>query len=105
MTEASAARLKQVAHLDPLGLEILLVMRIRGAANRDLLDHLNAVAFEADDFLWVVGEKTEFAHAKVEQDLRAESIIAQVAPEAELRVGLDGIQAFLLQLISVDLCG
>src|SRR3954470_10121447 len=80
-------------------------MRIRGAANRDLLDHLNAVAFEADDFLRIVGEETKFADAEIEQDLRAEPVIAQVAAEAELRVRLDGIETFLLQLVSVNLRG
>src|SRR4029450_5160072 len=50
----SGRRLKQVTHFHPLGLEISGVVRIRLAANRHLLDHLNAITLEPDDLLRVV---------------------------------------------------
>ena len=93
-------RSKEMPHLHALGFKILRVVRIGFAPDRHLLDHLHAVAFEADDFLGIVGQETELAHAEVEENLRAESVIAQVAPETELRVRLHRIEASLLQFVS-----
>src|SRR2546423_15702198 len=78
--------LKRVPHFRPLRFEVTRVMRVRLASNRDLLDHLNSVPFQADDFLGIVCQEPELANAEIEKDLRAESVIAQIAREAEARV-------------------
>ena len=38
---------------------------------RDLVGNGDAVAFEGDDFFWVVGEDANVSKAEVDQDLRA----------------------------------
>ena len=92
-------------HFDPLGFEILGVVRICFTPDRHLLDHLDAVAFQADHFLRIVREETKLAHAEIEQDLRADAVIAQVAGETEFGVCFHGIEAFLLQLVGVNFRG
>ena len=62
---------QQMAHLCPLGFEIPRVVRVGFAPNRNLFDHLNSVAFEADDLLWVIGLEPELADAEIVEDLRA----------------------------------
>ena len=59
-----------------LGREIFLVVRIRGRANRDLLHHLQTITFQPDHFFGIVGQEAELAHAEIEQNLRAQSVIS-----------------------------
>src|SRR5947207_2448507 len=96
-------RLKQVTHFDPFGLEILCVMRVRGATDRYLLVHLNAVTLESDHLLWIIRYEAKLAHPEIVENLRADAIIAQVAGEAEFGVRFDRIETFLLQLVSMNL--
>ena len=74
--EPSDEELQQMAELYLLGLEIFLVVRIRGHANRDLLHHLQTITFQADHFFGIVGQEAELAHAEIEQNLRAQSVIS-----------------------------
>src|SRR6266404_5808931 len=94
-----------MTELGLLRLEIFLVMRVRFATNRNLLDHLQAVAFETDDFFRIVGEEAKLPHTKIEQNLRAESIITQIGRQTELRVRFDGIESLFLQLVGVNFRG
>src|SRR5947207_12797366 len=93
-----------MAQLRSLCLEIFGIMRICLGADGYLLDHFETVSLEADNFLRVVCQKPELPHAEVEKNLRAQSVIAQVAGIPEFRVGLNSIKTFLLQLVSVDFC-
>src|SRR4029453_5457524 len=81
-----------------------LVVRIGFGADRHLLDHLQTVALQADNFLWIIGEEPELSHAQIEKNLCAKPIIAQISCVSEFRVGLYGVESFLLQLVSVDFC-
>ena len=40
---------------------------------------------------------------EVDQDLRADAVVAQVGRQAELEVGVDGVVALLLQLVGPEL--
>src|SRR5438552_18767759 len=60
--------LKQVAQLRSLCLEIFGIMRIRLGADRYLLDHLETVPLEADNFLRVICQKPELPHTETEQN-------------------------------------
>src|SRR4051812_24539220 len=93
---ASFGILKRVPHFGPLRLEVTRVMRVRLAPNRHLLDHLNSVALQANDFLGIIRQEPELADAEIEKDLRAESVIAEVAREPETRVCFDRIESLLL---------
>ncbi len=46
--------LQQMPHFHALGLQVFRVMRVRFAPDRNLFDHLDSVAFQADDLLWIV---------------------------------------------------
>ena len=95
--------LQQMPHLRPLGLEVFLVVRVGRGADRDHFDDLQPVAFEADDFFRVVGQEAHFPHAEIDEDLRAEAVVAQLRREAEFFVGLHGVEALLLEFVGVDL--
>src|SRR5439155_3417200 len=96
--------LQKVPQLRSLCLEIFGIMRIGLSPDRYLLDHFEAVSLEADNFLWVICQKSELPHAEVEKNLRAESVIAKIARISQLGVGLHGIETFFLQFVGVNFC-
>ena len=53
------------------GFQISGVVRVYLGPDWYLFHHLHPVAFESDDFLWIVSQKTEFTDDEIEQDLRA----------------------------------
>ena len=63
----------------------------------------NAIAFEADHLARIVGDRPDRLEAEVEQDLRADAVLAQVGLEPELLVGLDRVGALVLQLVRLEL--
>src|SRR5256885_9846109 len=93
-----------MTQLGLLRLEVFLVVWVRFAANRHLLDHFQTVAFQADHFLWIVRQETELPHAEIEKYLRAESVIAQVRGQTEFGIGFYRIESFLLQFVSMNFC-
>ena len=92
---------KQVAQFFALGLEVALVVLVRLHTDRHLLDDLESVPFQPDNLFWVVGEQADFFDAKIDEDLSADAVLAQVHREAEFLVGLDGVIAALLELIGL----
>ena len=85
-----------MAELDLFRLEVFRIVRVGFAPNRHLLDHLESIPFQPNHLLRVVGQKAELAHAQIEKDLRAETVIAQIARVTELGVCFHGIESFLL---------
>src|SRR5437879_8942333 len=100
IARSASSASEQVPHLHFFGFEVPGVIRIGFAANRHLLDHLDAVTLETDNFLRVVGQKTELPNAEIEKNLRAESVIAQIARVTEPGICLHGVESFLLQFVS-----
>src|SRR5260221_415899 len=102
LNHASPAQ-QDVARLFLLRLQVPPV-RIGG---RDLdgqaAHDLEAVAFEADELPRVVGEQTDLLHPELDQDLRADAVVALVGLEAERLVGLDRVLALVLELIGHQL--
>src|SRR5919106_1741768 len=103
-TSSFANVLQQVPHFRSFGLEIFDVVWVGFAANRHLFYHLQAVTLESDNFLRIVGQKTEPADSQIEQDLRAEAVIAQITRIPKPGVCLHRVEAFLLQFIGVNFC-
>ena len=99
-----ANALEQVPELRLFCLEIFFVVRIGFGPDRHLLDHFQTVALEPDNFPRVICEEPELSHTQIEKNLCAEPVIAQVSCVSEFRVGLYGVESFLLQLVSVDFC-
>src|ERR1043166_6412148 len=79
-------------------------MGIRFGSDRHLLDHFETVSLKADNFLRIVCQKPELPHTEIEKNLRAETVIAEVAWIPELRVRLHSIEPFTLQFVCVDFC-
>ena len=61
------------------------------------------VALEADDLARIVRDRADRLEAEVEQDLRADAVVAEIGLEAELLVRLDGVGARVLQLVGREL--
>ena len=91
-----------VAHFFLFGLEIAGVMGIRNRADGKLLDDLEVVGFEADDFSGIVREEPDFMNTEVGENLGSEAIIAQVHGETEALIGFHGVEALLLQFVGTD---
>src|SRR6476660_8749616 len=99
-----ANALQQVPELGLFCFEIFFVVRIGFSPDRHLLDHFQSVPLQPHNFLRIIREEPELSHAQIEKNLSAKPVIAQVGCESEFRVGLYGVESFLLQLVSVDFC-
>jgi hypothetical protein len=96
---------ERVTHPQALGFQILFVVRIGGQGNGQLLDDLQAITFQADDFFRVVRQQADPAHSEIGQNLGTHAVVAEIGSEAEFFVGFDGIEALFLELVGVDLRG
>ena len=71
---------------------------------RDPVDNFDAIAFQADNFLRVIGQHSHFRHPEVSENLGSDAIIPQISFKAELKIGFDGVDPLLvLKLVSLDL--
>ena len=77
-------------------------MRIGLDANRHLLDDFKTVAFEADNFLGIVGQQPDRFQPQVAKNLRAQAVLAQIHRVAEFPVRFDRIKTLFLQFVSFD---
>src|SRR3954470_30991 len=68
----------QMAQLIAFGFQVFGVVTVWFDANGDLLDDFQAIAFQAHHFLWVISEEADRFQPEINQDLRAETILAQV---------------------------
>jgi len=80
-------------------------MRIGLAANRHLLHHLDAVAFESNHLLRIVRQETKLSHAEIKENLRSQSVVPQITGKTELGICLHRIETFFLELIGMDFRG
>ncbi|MNP73433.1 hypothetical protein D3C76_1701450 [compost metagenome] len=71
--------------------------------NRYAFDDLQSITFQPFDLPRIIGHQADLADAQILEDLRPDSIIAQVRRESELQVGIDRIKALFLQLIRLQL--
>ena len=76
---------------------------VRHGLHRHPLDDLEAVALDAAVLRRVVRHQPHRRDAEVDEDLRADAVLARVGREAELEVGLDGVAAFVLQRVRAQL--
>src|SRR5688572_21733437 len=97
-SEAELYELENMPQLLLLRLEILPRRQGRGDLERDAGDDLQAEAFDGHELRGVVGHQADLADAEVTENLGAGSVVADVGGEAELRVRLNRVVAFILQL-------
>src|SRR6266849_55216 len=84
-------RREEVAHLLALGHQVALVALGGRNLDRHALDHLEPIPLDADDLLRVVREDAQAFRAEIDEDLRADAVVAQVGLEAQYVIGLDGV--------------
>src|SRR5208282_267462 len=73
---------------------------------RDLDRHARnvyPVTAQAFYLVRIVGQQLDLADAEIAQDLRADSIVAQVLVEAEMQVRFDGVHPLVLQRVGANL--
>ena len=59
-------------------------------------DHLNAIPFQTDDLLRIIGQKRHFADPEITENLGPDAIIPEIALKPELEIGLDGIHTLIV---------
>src|SRR6266566_98775 len=94
---------EEVAELVPLDVEIGPILIRRRRHDRQPLDDLQSVAFEAYQLHRIVRQHADRRQSEVEQNLRADAVIPQVRLETELLVGRDGVVALILELVRLEL--
>ena len=87
---------QEVAELGFFGAEIFFVVGTGGDLDRHPFDHLQAVAFDADNFARIVGNQPDAVQPELHEDLCADAIVAQIGLETELQIRFDGIAARIL---------
>ena len=71
--------------------------------DRHLRRHAEPVALQPADLLRVVGEDADRRQPEVDEDLRADAVVAQVDRQAELEVGVDRVHPLVLQVVGAQL--
>ena len=103
LVERQRLVVERVAHPVALGAQVRLVVRVGRVHDRHLLGDRQAVALEAADLLRVVGEDADARQPEVDEDLRADAVVAQVDRQPELEVRVDRVVALVLQLVGAQL--
>ena len=93
---------EDVAHFFLFGFEVEFVVGLGGHFYGEAFYDFYAEAFEAVDFIRVVGEEMEFSGSQVLKDLGTDPIFAEVWGKAEFFVGFYCVIALFLQGIGFD---
>src|SRR5690348_5412843 len=93
---------EEMAKLLLLGAQVIDTALMRSDFERHAAD-AHAIALQAFDFVRVIGQQPRLADAKVAQNLSADPVVAQILLESELQIGLNRVEALVLQRVSLDL--
>ena len=103
LVERQRLVVERVAHAVALGPQVLLVVRVGRVHDRHLLGDRQAVALQPADLLRVVREDADAGEPEVDEDLRADAVVAQVDGQPELEVRVDRVVALVLQVVGAQL--
>src|SRR5215216_4866684 len=92
-----------MSELVALCAEIPLVLIVRRLYDRHTLTNPQTIAFEPDQLARIIRDEPDRLESKVEENLRANAVVAQIGLESELLVRLDRIRAFVLELVGLEL--
>ncbi len=84
------------------GAEVIDVVGGGGGLDGDLLDDFDAIDLEPAGFFGVVGEDFDLFEAEVPEDLSADAVVAFVGGKAEFEIGVNGVEALLLEFVGVE---
>src|SRR3954453_7321496 len=82
LVEGQALVVERVAHPVALGVQVGLVVRVGNGLDRHLVGDREAVALQTEDLLRVVGEDADARQPKIDEDLSADAVVAQIGGEA-----------------------
>src|SRR5581483_4525739 len=94
---------EEVPHALALGAQVPLVVRVGGDLERHPLDDLEPEALEAAVLGGVVGHHPHRGDPEVDEDLRADAVLAAVRRQPELQVGVHCVVALVLEAVRADL--
>src|SRR5688572_29960667 len=92
-----------MSELVSLGLQVPGVLIVRRLLEGHAITEPQAVALESNHFARIVRDRANGAEPQIQEDLRADSVVAKVGLEAQPLVRLDGVCPFVLQLIRLEL--
>src|SRR5690242_9055887 len=92
-----------MAELGLLRAQVVDVAVARRHLEGNALGHLNAVNLKSADLARIIGKQRDLLQAEIAQDLRADTVIAEIFLETELEIGLHRVAALILQRVSFDL--
>src|ERR1700722_1600752 len=95
--------LQKVSQALLLGAQVLDVLRVGVRVETHPIDDVEAEALKTAVFGGVVGHEAHLGHAEVDEDLRADAVLAAVDRQPELEVGVHGVVALLLQVVCAQL--
>src|SRR5262249_33171180 len=92
---------EQVTQFFLLGSQVADIIHVRGDFKGNA-GYLYPITLQAFDLVRVVGEQPDFTDPEVSQNLRANSIVAQVIFETQLQIRLHRVQPRVLQRVSAN---
>jgi hypothetical protein len=92
-----------MTHLLALCFEIVPAGFVGAGDTGNALGDHHARGFQSTHFVGIIREQADRIHSQMPQDGAWQMVTSQVALEAKLLVGLDGIGAVILELIGTDL--
>src|SRR5690349_19588614 len=82
---------EEVAQLVALGLQVGAILVVWIGQQRDPLDDLQSVSFEADELSGIIRHHPDRGEFQVSQNLSANSVVSQVRSKAQPFVGLNRV--------------
>jgi hypothetical protein len=84
------------------GMEISFVLGSGFRQQRDPFDDREPVSLDPGSFGRVVGQETHGPDPQVIKNLRSNPVVAGIDRKTEIKVGLDGVAALILQVIGLE---
>src|SRR5262245_14796345 len=100
---ANGSRREQMAKFVALRAEVARVLVVRRLHDGNALAEPQIVPLESNHLARVVRDRPNRLEADVEQDLRADAVVAEIGLEAELLIRLDGVGTAVLKLVRLQL--
>lgn len=91
---------EEMTHACGFGLEVVLGVRVGADNDGDAILDDNVEGAESLDLAWIIRHKLHTVDATIFENVWHTGILTSVAFEAELRVGINGVDPVLLQRVS-----
>ena len=93
---------EQVPHAQSLGIQIAFVVFVAPVFQRASFHDFNAVVGQGVDFGRIVGHEYDLDNSQGFHDFRTDAVMPGVGWKAQLKIGIHGVQAVILQIVGFD---